>query len=172
MLLSRRARGWACSNAAPKGRFNMSERERLKLRQAVPPSEVGLPWPGQGGVFAGAFDGSEGAYPLVLAETKPSDLMDWMSGRAWVAALTIGRHNDFRMPTRAESAALVERFPGLCLAPEYWLWTDDTAFDPSMGDHHVSAWRRYQGGHESPLGKTLCGTVIAVRRVRQRGTAR
>ena len=144
----------------------MTNRGTLHLRRGEAPSKVGEHWRVEGGDFAGSFDHEGGAYLLVLARERPTTLMNWMDGRAWASALTVARHRDFRLPTLRESAALVESFPGLCLAPEYWLWTEDTVLDVFDEDLRMRAWRRYQGGHESPLKKTFTGTIVGVRVVK------
>jgi hypothetical protein len=156
--------------------MNHEPRRTLHLRN-FEPVQIGNPWPSQGGAYAGEIGQRGAGQQLILADAGPGHLMAWAEGRAWVAALVAGRFNDYRMPDRLEAALLVERFPGLCLAPEYWLWTSETNFeaDDTYGESRGRgsvAWRRYQGGHETGLAKSHVGTIVAVRRCIHRGEAR
>jgi hypothetical protein len=84
--------------------------------------KIGEAWPEQGGVFAGARLGVDGApdYYLIVGP-EHDDVLDWNSATNWAGRLSIAGHSDFGLPRRNEGAALFDRVRQLFQQTYYWL---------------------------------------------------
>lgn len=100
--------------------------------------QIGQPWPGQGGLYAGVARGRDGAPDchLILAADKPETDLTWKRGIAWAMAVTVDGHSDFTLPTRFESALLYANLQEQ-FEPR-WHWTG-TQYSAS------SAWTQHFG---------------------------
>lgn len=106
--------------------------------------QIGAPWPGQGGRFAGLVRGQNGApdYLLILGP-EHDDELGWQAAMDWATGLEVEGHQDFSLPTRAEQAVLFgnarEEFK-----PD-WYWSSEQHAEDA--DY---AWMQYfgDGGQE------------------------
>jgi hypothetical protein len=92
------------------------------LTADLPVPAIGAEWPEQGGIYAGARLGVDGApdYLLIVGPEYDGYIM-WDSAGQWAAALSVGVHRDFVLPDRGEGTALFTRVPSLFKQSWYWL---------------------------------------------------
>ena len=94
--------------------------DALTANLAVP--EIGAEWPEQGGQFAGAMLGVDGAPDYLLIVGPEFDgYKTWNDAKEWAAAQVVGEHGDFELPNRREGAALFDRVRSLFQHTWYWL---------------------------------------------------
>lgn len=137
-----------------------SPREPFTLRakpDATPPA-IGEPWPGQGGLYAGlsrGVDGQADAHLILALDAFDGD-KNWDEAVAWAQGVSVDGHQDFRLPTRAESALLFANLKDKCEAR--WHWTGEQY-------SRTYAWSQtFGGGYQDGYGKSYGGRARAVRR--------
>jgi len=82
---------------------------------------VGDPWPEQGGIYAGARVGRDGAPDYFLIVGPEYDgALTWNRAIDWAAGITVDGHSDFRLPLRIEQSSLFDRVRQLFQPMFYW----------------------------------------------------
>ena len=115
--------------------------------------QIGTPWPGQGGRFAGLVRGQNGApdYLLILGP-EHDDELDWQAAMDWATGLEVEGHQDFSLPTRAEQAVLFGNAREEFKPTGYWsseqhaeyaysAWVQNFYYGGQHGLHKASEWR-------------------------------
>lgn len=94
------------------------------LQPGQPPA-IGQKWPEQGGIYAGLSRGANGEPDahLILSTVEPSEDLSWDDAVAWAKALRDEGLDDWRLPTRSESALLFANLRDLF--PARWHWTSE-----------------------------------------------
>jgi hypothetical protein len=121
---------------------------------------IGAEWPEQGGHFAGAMMGVDGAPDYLLIVGPEYDgYRTWSDAKAWAAAQVVGEHHDFELPDRREGAALFDRVRSLFQSSWYWL-------SEQHADYPSYAWGQlFSDGYQDIWYKGDGSRVRAVRRV-------
>jgi hypothetical protein len=132
--------------------------EALTAGLAVP--AIGAEWPEQGGIYAGAMLGKNGAADyLLIVGPEHEDRLTWRSANEWAANLTVGDFHDFALFDRVDGAALFDRVRGIF--QRTWYWTSE-----QHADFSSFAWMQgFHYGDQSTYGKGSDDRARAVRRI-------
>ena len=105
------------------------------MRLWINPPPIGAVWADAGGVYAGMARGNSTTadYVLVLSGEQPNAPLTWQAAQDWAAALRTAGHDDWSVPTRAESALLFANVRETLRPGTHW--TRDTF------------WRHYAWAH-------------------------
>ncbi len=102
-------------------RAHHTELQRIAAHMARPDlPNVGEPWPGQGGIYAGALLSADGSAYYLIVGPESEDSLSFGAANDWAAALEVDGHRDFVMPTRTEQRAEWDRVRALFEEERYW----------------------------------------------------
>ena len=93
---------------------------KKKTTNTISVPDIGTPWKGQGGIFAGLMRGRDGEkdYALILGPALKSGTFDEVSKKA--AAAKADGHKDFRLPFRNEQSLLYANLKDKFKPAWYW----------------------------------------------------
>lgn len=99
----------------------VAELRRMAELAERAPCRIGEMWPGQGGIYAGARLGRDGApdYHLIVGPEHDGEIR-WIDANTWAAALNVEGHRDFSLPFRVEQQALYDRVAKIFQRDWYW----------------------------------------------------
>lgn len=121
---------------------------------------IGQVWLGQGGIYAGAMRGRDGApdYHLIVGP-EFDGISNWGELTKWAASLDIDSRRDFHLPYRKEQALCFANVPEL-FKPE-WYWSREQLESISS-----IAWSQdFHNGNQLNWGKANDFRARAVRRL-------
>jgi hypothetical protein len=121
--------------------------------------QIGQPWPGQGGTFAGIERGKNGQPDqfLIRANVTRDEQGDWKALKAWAKGLTIEGHSDFTLADRTAGALVYANLREDIKSGWYWLDDEFSAGSAWCQDFHDGD-QYYNDKHDEFL-------ALAVRRL-------
>jgi hypothetical protein len=121
-------------------------RQLHSLSTAIGLPKIGEEWSDQGGIFAGALLGRDGApNEFLLVGPEREDSCDWDRAVDWAKTLTVGNFSDFELPDRSQQRALFDRVKSLFRPTSYWsreqhASLSDYAWGQDFGDGCQGHW--------------------------------
>lgn len=139
----------------------VGELQRLQaLTAGLELPAIGAEWPEQGGHYAGAMLGKNGAADyLLIVGPEYKEYLTWRAANEWAGTLIVGDLHDFTVFDRAEGVALFDRVHALFKRSSYWTSEQHAGYS-------INAWYQYflNGNQRSALKDNLF-RARAVRRV-------
>jgi hypothetical protein len=98
----------------------INEAKPIGLARIAAP-QIGQPWEGQGGIYAGIARGRDLApdYHLIVGPEFDGQT-DWGAAGKWATGLSVDGHSDFALPFRKEQALCFANVPDLFKEEYYW----------------------------------------------------